>query len=321
MSVLDFRKPHYATANQLNPWVVTVFTLMHLGALGALFTFSWAGLITFVILGFVCGSLGISFTYHRLLTHTGFKAPKWLTYLGTLVACMAFEGGPVFWVSTHRYHHKMSDKPLDPHSPRDGFWWSHMFWMLYEHPVLSLPGAREKITADLHADPVLMWLERNNVWIAVATFAVLYGIGYWVGGPFMGLSLLFWGGFLRVVSCWHQTWLVNSATHALGYRNYTTQEDSTNCWWVALISFGEGWHNNHHGDPRTARFNHRWFEFDITYAWMQPLLWLGIITDFVHPRAVLKGVSLPQQAAEDDTISASIMAKLPTLAPPALTPA
>ncbi|MDH4380245.1 MAG: fatty acid desaturase [Vampirovibrionales bacterium] len=305
-----FQKPHYATPDRLNWSVIGVFAAMHFLALGAIWTFSWQGLVAFVLAGFITGSMGISFAYHRLHTHSGFKCPKWLTYLATFVACLAFEGGPIFWVSTHRYHHKMSDKPLDPHSPRDGFWWSHMGWLMYEHPVLSEPGAREKITADLHADPVIVWMEQNNVLIALGGFVALYTLGYWMQGPAMALSLLFWGGFLRVVSAWHQTWLVNSMTHMVGYRNYNTAEDSSNFWLVALLSFGEGWHNNHHGDPRTARFNHRWFEFDITYAWMQPLLWLGIITDFVHPRAIVKGLKLPQDSPEDDTIPANILSGL-----------
>lgn len=280
-----FAKPEYATKERFNWGVALFIAAFHALAILSIWTFSWEGLAAAIVLYLATGSIGISFAYHRLHTHQSMTVPKWVLYVATWIACMAFEGGPIFWTSTHRYHHKKSDKPLDPHSPRDGFMWAHLGWLLFEHPVLGEPGEREKITPDLYRDPVITWMEHNNVWIALSVFPLLYALGYALGGPQKALSLLVWGGFLRVVLVWHVTWLINSATHKWGYRNYDTYEDSTNNPLIALFSFGEGWHNNHHGDQRSGVFGHRWFEFDYTYATViWPLMQLGLVTKIIRPK-------------------------------------
>ncbi len=292
-----FKKPDYATPDQID-WVVTftiitIHVLAGVGLATASVTFSWPAVLTGIIVGYITGSMGISFCYHRLLTHSGFKTTQWMTYLTTAIACLNLEGGPIFWTSTHRYHHKQSDKRFDPHSPRDGFMWAHMGWLFYNHPVLAEEGAREKITADLAADPGIMWLERNNALIGLGQYAVLFAIGYAMGGLTMGWSFFFWAGVIRTVWVWHTTWLINSATHLVGYRNHATEEDSTNFPLIALFSFGEGWHNNHHGDPLTPIFWHRWFEFDSTYVAIWLLQRVGLVWDVVEPRHKRLGITLP----------------------------
>lgn len=310
------KKPDYATADKLNWPFIYFLVAFHLACIPAIWTFSWEGVAAALILYSISGSIGISFAYHRLLTHGSMKVPKWLTWLGAFCGCLAFEGGPIFWVSTHRYHHKMSDQRFDPHSPRDGFWWAHVGWLMYAHPVLHQPDERKKITPDLHRDPVICWLEANSLWIGLSAFPVLYAIGYAIGGPAKALSLLFYGGFLRVVVVWHVTWLINSATHKWGYRNYSTHEDSTNHWLIALASFGEGWHNNHHGDSRSGVFRHRWFEFDYTYStFIWPLQKLGLITKLVMPKNA--NFEVPVTVTEEEHALAN---SLPEMAPSGISP-
>lgn len=310
-----FSKPDYATADRFN-WPFFLFmSVFHLVSIAAIWTFSWEGFLAGFILYLATGSIGISFAYHRLHTHQSMSVPKWVLYAATWVACHALEGGPIFWTSTHRYHHKKSDKPLDPHSPRDGFFWAHMGWMMFLHPVLGDDAERAKITPDLHKDPVICWMEKYNVLIALSIFPILYAIGYALGGPDKGLSLLIWGGFLRVVVVWHVTWMINSATHKWGYRNYDTYEDSTNNPLIALFSFGEGWHNNHHGDQRSGVFGHRWFEFDYTYVTLiWPLMKLGLVTKLIRPKnANFDKPVIVTESDEPDVIPSS--AGMPPLKP------
>lgn len=305
----DFKKPDYATPDDFRWTTFFAITTIHLMALGAIWHFTWHAFWLGFTLALLSGSLGISFCYHRLLTHQGLKTHKWVTYLTTFFAILTLEGGPIFWTSTHRYHHKQSDQRFDPHSPRDGLFWAHMGWLFYNHPVLDKEGARQKITADLWKDPVIRGLEKINAFIALGQLPALFGIGYLIGGLDMGLSYLFVAGALRVVYVWHVTWLINSATHQFGYRNHPTNEDSTNHPLIAMFSFGEGWHNNHHGDPRTANFWHRWFEFDLTYAAIWIMVRLGLVWDVVQPRHQKEGIRLPIPEA------ATLPSKAPNLEP------
>ena len=278
-----FKKPEYANASTFTISTFLVIGLFHLLSLLAFTTYTWEGLVLLLVISLATGSFGISFCYHRLLTHGSFKTNRFIKYLSTICAILALEGGPIFWVSTHRYHHKMSDRPTDPHSPRDGMVWAHMGWLMYEHPVLDTQQERGKIVSDLKQDPVICFLEAFNFPIVLLSLAILYIAGYLYQGPEMGLSFFIWGGVLRTVYVWHVTWLINSATHKFGYQNYETREDSTNHPLIALFSYGEGWHNNPHGDQRSACFWHRWFEFDLTYSLIFILEKVGLVHDVVKP--------------------------------------
>lgn len=282
-----FQLASYARQQPLGWSTLSVVVLFHLLSVFAIFTFTWEGLVAFLLIGTLTGSIGISFAYHRLLTHQSFQTHPVIKYLATLIACLALEGGPIFWVATHRLHHKESDKPLDPHSPRDGFLWAHMLWLFYPHPVLKDIETRGRYVPDLQRDPVIRFLERYNFPIAMGFIGLLYLAGRHFGGPEMGLSMLVWGGFLRVVYVWHMTWLVNSATHLWGYRNYDAKDDSTNLWLIGLLGYGEGWHNNHHGQQRSAHFGHRWWEFDGTFIVIAALEKLGLATHVVRPKPVV----------------------------------
>jgi stearoyl-CoA desaturase (delta-9 desaturase) len=254
-------------------WVnVAYFTAIHVMALLAFWNFSWAGVGLALLGWWVSGSLGICFTYHRLLTHRGFRVPKPLEYLGTVFGMLASEGGAITWVAMHRIHHAKSDKPgQDIHTPKDGFWWSHLGWI-----VCDLGRDRREMerryAPELVADPVHRVLNRIHIVPNILVGLALYAWGGW--------TFVIWGVFVRLVITLHGTWLVNSATHTWGYRVWNTNEDSRNLWWVGLLAWGEGWHNTHHAFQRSARHGFGW-ELDATWLVIRALSVVGLVKD-VH---------------------------------------
>jgi fatty-acid desaturase len=250
---------------------------IHAGALLAPFVFTWSGLVVFGVLYVVTG-LGITLGYHRLLTHRSFQTPKAVEYVLTLFGVLANEGGPLGWVATHRKHHRFSDQDGDPHSPTQrGFWWAQVGWWFFLDPVLDDPIRGARNVKDLARDPVHRAFERWQIVPPVLLAGALYGLGSWWGG--VGLSWLVWGVFARTAVVLHATWLVNSAAHLWGYRTFATKDRSTNLWWVALLTFGEGWHNNHHHYQRSARHGLRWWEIDPTYWCIRVLGLVGLASD------------------------------------------
>jgi fatty-acid desaturase len=258
-------------------WVTNFFLVaFHVGAVAALFFFSWQGLALALILWWVTGSLGIGMGYHRLLTHRSYKAPKWLEYLFTIFATMTLEGGPIFWVATHRIHHRHCDKPGDPHSPRDGKWWSHMGW-------ITSGKAMHRSTEELAPYARDLVSDRFHVWISKWHWVPLTVSGFLILAVF-GWQVTLWAVFLRVTLGLHFTWLVNSATHLWGSRRFDTDDDSRNSFWVAILTFGEGWHNNHHAHMHSARHGLRWWEIDMNWYGIQALRLLGLAKDIKLPR-------------------------------------
>jgi fatty-acid desaturase len=253
-------------------------TVMHLGAVAAPFFFSWSGLIAFLVL-YVLTGLGITLGYHRLLTHRSFHTAKWAEYFWAVCGVLANESGPLQWAANHRRHHTHSDELDDPHSPRHGFWWSHFGWLYREDPISLRPDQGFYNVKDLVRDPVLVFMQRYHWAFPLLLAATLFGVGFAVDGLTFGLSLVLWGVFVRTVWVYHVTWLVNSATHVWGYKNFKTTDDSKNLWWVAALSFGEGWHNNHHAHQRSARHGLRWWEFDPTYYLIRLMAWVGLARD------------------------------------------
>jgi len=250
-------------------WLTTSFLIVfHAGAIAALFFFSWKALAVAVLLHWCGICFGISMGYHRLLTHRSYKVPKWMEYFFAVCGTLTLEGGPIFWVATHRIHHQFSDREGDPHSPHDGAFWAHMGWLLTGESHHADTKTMSKYAPDLAKDPVHVWLN-NYHWVPliVSSLALLY---------FGGISYLLWGTFMRVTLGLHFTWLVNSATHMWGPRRFATRDDSRNNWWVALLTFGEGWHNNHHAHPTSARHGLAWFEFDMSWCQIWLLRKLGV---------------------------------------------
>ena len=250
-------------------WNTLVFMIIfHLGALGAFFFFSWKWLAISIVLNWVGGSLGIGIGFHRLMSHHGFKTPKPIEYFLTVCGMFALQGGAINWVVTHRIHHAFTEQPGDPHSPRDGGWWAHMGWILKGTAQQHDDSVMRRYAPDLMKDPVHVWLNRLYFVPVLLSGFVLLAVGGWAG--------LMWGVFFRVTFGLHATWLVNSATHLWGSRRFRTADDSTNNWWVALLSFGEGWHNNHHAYPMAARHGLKWYEIDFNWYGIVLLRILGL---------------------------------------------
>jgi fatty-acid desaturase len=252
-------------------WMVVIYmAFIHLMALLALLpaNFSWGTIGVAFALYWITGGIGITLGFHRLVSHRSFKTPKWLEYFLILCGTLACQGGPIDWIGLHRIHHKYSDTTPDPHDSNRGFWWSHMGWMLYKIPAnQDIP----RYTQDIKDDPFYKFCQNNLILIQVALGLILYAIGGW---PYV-----IWGIFVRLVVVFHCTWFVNSATHKFGYQRYESNDNSRNCWWVALLTFGEGWHNNHHAYQYSARHGLTWWEIDTTWMVICLLQWLGLATD------------------------------------------
>jgi stearoyl-CoA desaturase (delta-9 desaturase) len=273
-------------------WTTTFFMLaFHVGAVLALFMFTWKGLAAAIFLWWVTGSLGIGMGYHRLLTHRGYKTPRWVEYSLTMCGTMALEGGPVAWVATHRIHHQNTDKEGDPHSPQDGGLWAHMGWILTGKAMHRNTAELLPFVPDLRKHKFHMWISKYHWVPMVGLGAILYAIG--------GLSCLMWGAFLRTVVGLHATWLVNSATHMWGSQRFITGDSSTNSFWVAILTFGEGWHNNHHAAPQSARHGLAWYEIDMNWYGIFALRALGLAWDVKLPK--LRGPADSSKAGDSQT--------------------
>jgi stearoyl-CoA desaturase (delta-9 desaturase) len=278
-------------------WDYTIsFVVYHAVACLAFFPyfFSWTGVALIPIGMYAFGTLGINLCYHRLLTHQGFVVPKWLERTFATLGVLCVQDTPAKWVAIHRLHHQYSDEQPDPHSPLVTMFWGHMGWLLVENRQINNLNHYEKYARDVLRDPYYFALERNLlwVWINLASWLFFFAVGFiasYVDVPDpatatqFGLSLLVWGVFVRTVVVWHVTWSVNSLAHVFGYRNYETDENSRNNWFVGLVSNGEGWHNNHHADQRSAKHGHKWWELDVTWLTVSLLEKLGLAEKIVRP--------------------------------------
>jgi fatty-acid desaturase len=272
------------------------FVLCHALASLALFPwfFSWTGVVLLIVGMYVFGLLGINLGFHRLITHRGFSCPLWLEHTLAILGTCSLQFSPAYWVAVHRRHHHFADEEQDPHSPLKSFLWSHFGWLLVRPPDMKPRPMIDRYAKDVLRDPLYAMLERRKNWIKL-TF--LSWLGFFAAGfaaaaatgasgaeaTQFGLSLFVWGGALRTVLVWHTTWSVNSVTHIWGYRNYETRDDSRNNPIIGLLAGGEGWHNNHHADPTSARHGHKWWEFDLAWQVIRLLMWLGLATKVAVP--------------------------------------
>lgn len=257
--------------------------------------FTWSGLILAILGHFTFGMMGITIGYHRLLTHRGFTCPKWLEHGLAVMGMCNLQDSPARWVAIHRMHHQHSDHQPDPHSPLASFLWSHVGWVVCRHKDLDRTSHYERYVRDLLRDPFYLKLERRGGWFLIFALHVLVFvlIGALVGFLSVGTvnesvrvaaSYAVWAVAARTVFVLHGTWSVNSLSHVFGYRNYNTRDHSTNNWLVALLSHGEGWHNNHHAQPRSAAHGHRWWEFDMSWWVIRMLEVLGLAREVVRPK-------------------------------------
>lgn len=260
---LEFKQPRTGI-NWRDSIIIVSF---HLLTIPALFMFSWQNLAAMLIGNWIVGSLGVGLGYHRLLTHRSFKAPKWLEYLLTIFGTMSIQSEPYKWVATHRLHHQFTETDKDPHSTRPGFWWAHLIWIMHGTAQDHDKATFQKYVPDLLKDNFHVLIAKFFYVPLIISAFILFAIGDW--------SMVLWGVFARVVFGWHSTWLVNSAAHYWGKRRFETKDDSTNNWWVAILTFGEGWHNNHHAHPTSARHGLKWYEFDQNWLTIQFFKKLG----------------------------------------------
>lgn len=249
------------------------FTILHAGCLFAPRTFSWDAFRLFFI-GYVLTAFGITYSYHRQLAHRSFDTPRWFEYLWAYIACLALQGDPIEWVSGHRHHHGNCDTELDPHSPKDGFWWSHMGWMLDR---CGSPKLYETSNVrDLRRQRFYRFLENSYPVHAVILPAV--GLYCWGGWPYV-----VWGLCVRTVFVWHVTFAINSISHVWGYQSWKTGDISMNNWFTGILALGEGWHNNHHAFETSCRHGLKWWEFDFTYMMIRIFSMLGLVRNRKYP--------------------------------------
>jgi len=235
---------------------------------------------------YVIRGIGVTGGYHRLLAHRAFKTSRFVQFLFALAGSLAVQGGPIWWVSHHRSHHRDTDTDEDIHSPvTRGMWKAHMGWMMTDE-AFNENGANSR---DLHKFAELKFLQRYYVWLVVLEMIGLFGFGSiwaWVfpESGTSGLQMLVWGFFISTVFTWHVTFMVNSVCHRYGSQPYDTKDASTNNFFVGVLGFGEGWHNNHHYYPNSARHGLRWWQLDTTWWLIRLLQVLGIVSEPKLPK-------------------------------------
>ena len=264
----DINDAKLRNADKIHWDTIIALIIFHILAVVGLFYFSWTNLLVAFALWWVAGSFGIGVGFHRLLTHRSFKTPKWLEYLLTACGTLAVQSGAVKWVTTHRIHHAHTETEHDPHSPRNGSYWAHIGWIMQgtsqEHDEATI----QRYAPDLGKDKIHRLMSKYYYVPTIIVAVILFLIG--------GVGMMLWGVFLRTVWGWHSTWLVNSATHMWGTRRFETHDDSTNNALIALLTFGEGWHNNHHAQPSSARHGLAWYEIDVNFITIKLLEMVGL---------------------------------------------
>jgi stearoyl-CoA desaturase (delta-9 desaturase) len=263
--------------------------LIHLIALLACLPwfFSWTGVVLAILGQYIFGAVGMNVGYHRLLTHRSFSCPRWLELFLIILGVCCLEESPTVWATWHRLHHHTADKERDPHSPLASFLWGHIGWLMIKSDNANVGALKKRYAPDLINDPFYAWLESSDNWIKVAllSWSAFFAAGFVAevlrgsatpDAVQFGLSLVIWGAAVKTVLVWHITWSVNSVTHLWGYRNYETPDNSRNNILIGLLAGGEGWHNNHHAAPTSARHGHRWWEIDVAWLTIRVLMALRL---------------------------------------------
>ena len=297
------REIDFASADGISWSTAIAFAIFHALAIAALFFATWDAVLVAVLLHWMCVGWGIGLGYHRLHTHRSYKTPKLLEYFFAVCGTLTLQGGPIFWTALHRIHHQHSDRDGDPHTPRDGKWWSHMLWTIFGEELHGDIEVLGKYAPDLMKDPFYRMLSKYH-WVPLVVLGLaLLAIG--------GLPWLLWGVFLRVVFGLHCTWMINSVTHIWGNRRFQTRDDSKNSFWVALFTFGEGWHNNHHAYPTSARHGMTWSEVDLSWMQIKLMSWLGLAWDVKVPTPAQ--IANKAITAEQDIVGAVVESVGPPL--------
>jgi stearoyl-CoA desaturase (delta-9 desaturase) len=307
---------HPDTPRHAHPWRQTLLAWVDNQALAAAPSadkqVDWARVVPFVLLHLACLAVvwvGVSVTavavavalygvrmfaitgfYHRYFAHRAFRTSRVLQFIFALLGAMAVQRGPLWWASQHRHHHAHADEAADAHSPaQHGFWWSHLGWFLARENFAT----RIERVGDLARYPELRFLDRFDILVPALLAATLYALGAWLAlvAPQLGTNgaqLLVWGFVISTVALYHATFTVNSLAHRWGWRRYATRDTSRNNAWLALLTFGEGWHNNHHHFPGSARQGFFWWEFDFTFYGLRTLAALGLIWELKPVPAAIR---------------------------------
>jgi len=272
---------HLTGSRSFNAIRVLPFIALHLACLLVFFTGTSAFAVGFAAVFFLARMFAITGFYHRYFAHKTFKAGRVTQFLFGLLGASAAQRGPLWWAAHHRHHHQHSDSEKDLHSPRHGgFWWSHIGWFTCDAGF----AMDERRVKDWMRFPELRFVNRFDSIVPALAAASVYGVGELLAAtaPQLGtngLQLLVWGFFISTVALFHATVSINSLSHVWGKRRFATPDDSRNNGWLALITLGEGWHNNHHRWPQTVRQGFRWYEIDLTWYGLWILSKLGIIWD------------------------------------------
>lgn len=257
------------------------FVIMHLMCLGVLWV-GWSPFaVSVAVVLYVVRMFAITGLYHRYFSHRAFKTSRLGQFLFALLGACAVQRGPLWWAAHHRHHHRHSDTEHDRHSPlQHGFLWSHMGWFMSR----SNFATNLRAVSDLAKFPELRFLDRFDALVAICLAVGIYFFGALVAwlDPALGTSgsqLLIWGFFISTVAVYHGTYTINSLAHQIGRRRYDTDDTSKNSFLLSLITLGEGWHNNHHHYPGSARQGFYWWELDISYYILVVLSWMGVVWD------------------------------------------
>lgn len=274
-------------AEPINIFKQLVFFLIHLGCFAVIWVgFSWtAALICFAL--YVIRMFAITGVYHRYFSHCSYKTSRWFQFVLACLGASSAQKGPLWWAAHHRHHHRHSDTEEDLHSPGiNGLWWAHVGWILSSDYVES----RHELIKDFAKFPELRWLDRNHLVPPLALIAILWALGtflqiYYPGLHTNGFQLFIWGFCISTTLLYHGTFVINSLTHMWGKRRFKTSDDSRNSFLLAIITMGEGWHNNHHRYPGAERQGMYWWEIDITHYILKALSWVGLVWDIrTHPK-------------------------------------
>ncbi len=255
-------------------WGALPFFAVHAACVAAFFTgFRWTYILLALVLYYV-GMFFVTAGYHRYFSHRSFKTSRVFQFVLAFMAMTSAQKGVLWWAAHHRHHHRFSDEEEDLHSPlRFGFWWSHIGWILSE----KYNETRTELISDFAKYRELRWLNKYHLVPPLVLAVVLFVIGGW--------GALVWGFFIRTVMLWHGSFTINSLSHVFGRRRYPTSDTSKNNWFLALLTLGEGWHNNHHRYMASARQGFFWWEIDGTYYVLKVLSWFGIVWDLRQPPA------------------------------------
>lgn len=280
-------------------WFRTIpFFALHLICFGVIWV-GWSPIaVATAVALYVIRMFAITGFYHRYFSHRAFKTNRFWQFLFAALGSAAVQRGPLWWAAHHRHHHRHSDKEHDVHSPHThGLLWSHMLWFT----TASNYATQMKEVKDLAKYPELRWIDRFDVALPALLAVAMFGFGaglnlLWPGLGTSGLQMLIWGFFISTVVLFHGTCTINSLSHMIGRARYKTGDHSRNSWLLAIITLGEGWHNNHHYYPATARQGFFWWELDITYYTLRAMAALGMIWDLKplpdhvrsNPKALIK---------------------------------